>query len=78
MATGDSYRIKAADMSARAKEEANPDVRTALEQLVLAYLRLAEHAERSGAYAVETHPAPPMLQQQQPQPQPTQKTDPRE
>jgi hypothetical protein len=75
MAAGDNYRIKAADMSARARDEANPDVRTALEQLVLAYLRLAEHADRTGASAIERHPAPPMLQQQQPQPAP--KTDPR-
>jgi hypothetical protein len=77
MATGDSYRVKAADMSARAKAETNREVRTALEHLVLAYLRLAEHADRNGLHVVETHAAPPMLQQQQPQP-PTQDNERRE
>jgi len=72
MATGDGYRVKAADMSAKARDEANPEVRAALDQLVLAYLRLAEHADRNGSHPVETHAAPGMLQQQQPQSGPNQ------
>jgi hypothetical protein len=68
MATGDSYRVKAADIRARAREESNPEVRAALDQLVLAYLRLAEHSDRNPPPPSETHAAPPMLQQQQPQP----------
>jgi hypothetical protein len=68
MATGDSYRVKAADIRARARQEANPEVRAALDQLVLAYLRLAEHTDRNAPPPPETHAAPPMMQQQQPQP----------
>jgi hypothetical protein len=63
MTAGDGYRIKAAEMSAKARDQANPELRAAFEQLVL-----ADHADGNATYAVETHPAPAMLQQQQPQP----------
>ena len=67
MATGDSYRVKAAEMNAKARNEANPDVRTALEHLVLAYLRLAEHADRLAArqrHEVDSRPCLHLAQNQ--------------
>ena len=71
MARGDDYRIKAADMQAKAREESNPQLRAELERLVLSYLRLADQADRGIIYDVHLgpiHPPHPTQQQQQPQP----------
>jgi hypothetical protein len=69
MATGDEYRVKAADMHARAKDETSPSMQAHYETLALSYLRLADQADRRGAYEhpAQTHPAHPTQQQQQPQ-----------
>jgi hypothetical protein len=73
MATGDEYRIKAADMNAKATGEASPQTRSELKKLVFAYLRLADHADRNANLAPLADPPKspvpksPVLQQQQPQ-----------
>jgi hypothetical protein len=51
MPSGDEYRIKAVELTAKAQTEISPDLRLELENLALAYLRLAEQADRD--YAVE-------------------------
>ena len=71
MAAGDDYRIKAADVNAKAKGETSPYTRAELKKLVLAYLRLAEQADRNADLAIPTlgdHSHHPVQQQQQ-QPQ---------
>lgn len=47
MTTGDDYRIKAAELRARARLETDPVVGAEWESLARAYLRLAEQAERN-------------------------------
>ena len=72
MATGDEYRVRAADMQARARDEHNPEIRADFESLAMAYLRLADQADRRVLYEAnprQTHPAHPTQQQQQPQQQ---------
>jgi hypothetical protein len=75
VATGEIYRAKAADLSAKAKEETNPQLRDTLEQLVQSYLLLADQADRGRPHQVETHPVPRMLLQQQ---QPPKEDEPKE
>jgi hypothetical protein len=68
MAAGDDYRIKAADMNAKAKGETSLRTRAELEGLALAYLRLADQAERNATLVSATEQsAAPLQQQQQPQ-----------
>jgi hypothetical protein len=74
MAAGDDYRIKAADMNAKAKGESNFRTRAELETLALAYLRLADQADRNADLDADLAPltdrsAPSVQQQQQQQPQ---------
>ena len=69
MPAGDDYRIKAADMHAKAKREAKPRTRAELESLALAYLRLADQADRNADLAPLTERSTPSVQQQQQQPQ---------
>jgi hypothetical protein len=59
MATGDTYRIKAAELSARARGEKHPAIRGEYENLCLAYLRLADQADRNSETDVvyETPPS---------------------
>lgn len=66
MATGDQYRVKAADMYGRVSNYSDPSMRAHFENLALSYLRLAEQADRREAYEhpAETHPT---QHQQQPQ-----------
>ena len=71
MAAGDEYRIKAAEMIARAKSERNPLTRAENENLALAYLRLADQADKNATadLVYETPPeraSPQQQQQQQP------------
>jgi TfoX/Sxy family transcriptional regulator of competence genes len=69
MAAGDDYRIKAADVNAKAKGETSPYTRAELKKLVLAYLRLAEQADRNADLpTLRDHSHRPVQQQQQ-QPQ---------
>jgi hypothetical protein len=76
MAAGDEYRVKAAEMNARARKERDPLIRAEHENLALAYLRLADQADKNAKIDLvyETPPARPSLQQQQ-QPQPDAKDD---
>jgi len=68
MAAGDDYRIKAADMNAKAKGESSLRTRAELESLALAYLRLADQAERNASLLSATEQSAASSQQQQ-QPQ---------
>ena len=71
MAAGDVYRIKAADMNAKAKGESDPRTRAELQHLVFAYLRLADQADRNADLAPLTDQSTSAVQQQQQQqPQP--------
>ena len=47
MTTRQYYLAKAAELHAKASEENNPQLRSELESLTRAYLRLAEQAERN-------------------------------
>jgi hypothetical protein len=69
MYAGDDYRIKAADMNAKAKAETNLQTRAELEHLALAYLRLADQADRNATLISSTEQSAPPLQQQQQQQQ---------
>jgi hypothetical protein len=69
MAAGDDYRIKAADMNAKAGAETSPQTRSELKKLVLAYLRLADQADRNASLASLADRSRPPVQQQQQQPQ---------
>jgi hypothetical protein len=70
MAAGDDYRIKAADMNAKARREIRPQARAELASLALAYLRLADQADRNASAGSPTeHSAAPLQQQQQQQQQ---------
>jgi hypothetical protein len=66
---GDSYRIKASDLKAEARQESNVVRRVELETLAMAYLRLADQAERNSLNNIvyETPPRRPAVQQQQQQ-----------
>jgi hypothetical protein len=66
---GDSYRIKASDLKAEARQESNAVRRVELETLAMAYLRLADQAERNSLNNIvyETPPRRPAVQQQQQQ-----------
>jgi hypothetical protein len=61
MAAGDRYRIRAAELNAAARCERNPTTRKEYENLALAYLRLADQAERNSTTDVvyETPQRPP-------------------
>jgi hypothetical protein len=70
-APGDAYRIKASELNAEARQEQNAGRRAELETLAMAYLRLANQAERNARNNVvyETPSPRPVVQQQQQQPQ---------
>jgi hypothetical protein len=75
MPSADEYRVKAADLNALAKDEPNQITRVNFLHLALAYLRLAEQADKNAATDIvyETPPSPPeqpqLQQQQQAQPE---------
>ena len=73
MAAGDDYRIKAADVSARARQETSAQTRRELEGLALAYLRLADQADRNAKLAPPTDRSRSAAQQQQQNQQPPQR-----
>ena len=81
MPTGDTYRIKAADIQAKARSEPNLELRAAFETLALGYLRLADQADRRERYDLPKpahleHPTPQQQQPQAPQQQQQQQQQP--
>jgi hypothetical protein len=66
MTTGGSYRLKAAELHAKAKTESNALARTELELLAQSYLRLAEQADRNAQLDLTYETPPPRPIQQQP------------
>jgi len=72
MPTADEYRAKAVDMNARAEREPNMLTRAEFGNLALAYLRLADQAEKNAmtdiVYQTPVPSTQPQVQQQQPQP----------
>lgn len=64
MAQGETYRVKAAELHAQAKQDSNPHTRAELERLAKGYLRLAEQADRNSQTNVvyETPPWRPVEQ----------------
>jgi hypothetical protein len=75
MAAGDLYRVKATDLNEKAAQEQNLALRSELENLALAYLRLAEQADRNALIdLVYESPDTSSAQQQQQQQQPQAKT----
>jgi hypothetical protein len=73
MPAGDKYRVLAADIQARARKEPDRRTRAEFEYLSLAYLRLADQADRNAqsdiVYETPTVREQAQVQQQQ-QPQP--------
>ena len=69
---GDTYRIRASELNAEAHQESDTQRRAELEKLAMAYLRLADQAERNAQNNVvyETPPPRPAVRQQQQQQQP--------
>jgi len=68
MPTGDEYRVLAADIQARARKEPDPHTRAEFEYLSLAYLRLADQADKNATTNIvyETPSVPSPGQQQAP------------
>ncbi len=60
---GDSYRLRAADMLAKAEQ--NERYREDLENLAMAYLRLAEQADRNAKLGQPLEPDDPAVHQKQ-------------
>jgi hypothetical protein len=81
MPMADDYRIKATDMSARAKREQDILIRAEYESLALAYFRLADQAEKNAetdiVYEIPAPRLQPQHQQQQQQAQPTTQDEPK-
>lgn len=78
MTPADQYRVRAAELSAKARDETNPALKAEFEALALGYIRLAEQAERNARNDIVYEPPPERpdaQQQQQQQPQP--KKDPK-
>jgi hypothetical protein len=82
MTPADQYRVKAGDMAAMARAETDPFQQAEYERLSLAYLRLADQADRNSQNDVvwydpliDRQITPPQPQQQ-PQPQPQQQQQP--
>lgn len=70
MLPGDKYRVLAAKMDAKAREEHNPTLKAELAHMAAAYRRLSEQADRNASLNVSyatPEPKPQMQQQQQPQ-----------
>ena len=59
MTPGKRYRLKSAELEAKAKEkESEPTLRAELEQLARSYLRLAEQADRNSQADEAPEPEP--------------------
>jgi len=72
MPTGQEYRVKAADLFGRARNEPNQLVRADCEVLALSYLRLADQADKNATNDI-VYETPGEWSQQQQQPQPKKK-----
>jgi hypothetical protein len=59
MTAGGEYRVKAAELHAKAQQENNSTVQAELKGLAAAYLRLAEQAERNSLTDL-TYETPPI------------------
>jgi len=53
MVAGDGYRVKALELLARADSENDQTIKAEFENLAVAFLRLAEQAERNAALQIE-------------------------
>ncbi len=76
MASGDRYRILAANCDARARAEGDPAIRHEWEIMAQSYRRLAEQAERNARWDVVTEPLPVNLHDPGSLPQPPQTQQP--
>jgi hypothetical protein len=61
MTSGDQYRVKAAIFHTQAQCETNAKIKHQFENLGLAYLRLAELADRNATVELVYEPPPPKL-----------------
>jgi len=59
MAPGDQYRVKTAELLARARREPNTELRAEFEGLARGYLRLAEQSERNAQLDIVYETPPP-------------------
>jgi hypothetical protein len=59
MTSGDFYRSKAAELRAKALQEASPKLQVEFDGLAAAYIRLAEQAERNSHLDVSYETPPP-------------------
>ena len=66
MTAGGFYRLKAAELHAKAQTESNVLARTELELLAQSYLRLAEQADRNAQLDLTYETPPPRPAQQPP------------
>lgn len=66
MTTGDEYRVKAAELRARARRETDAAINGELLSLARAYLRLAEQADRNQRLDI-TYETPPPDQKGKPE-----------
>ena len=76
MASGDRYRVLAANCDARARGEGDPAIRHEWEIMAQSYRRLAEQAARNARLDVVTEPLPVKLHDPGPLPQPPQNQQP--
>lgn len=72
MASGDHYRILAANCDARARAEGDLAIRHEWEIMARSYRRLAEQAARNARLDAVTEPLPVKLPEPRPQPPQTQ------
>jgi chromosome segregation ATPase len=59
VSSGEEYRLKAAELRAKALRKVNPDVQAEFEGLAAAYMRLAEQAERNKQLDLTYETPPP-------------------
>ena len=60
--TGDDYRVKVAELRARASKEIDPGRRAEFEHLAQSYLRLAAQAKRNTETDITYEPPPPKIE----------------
>lgn len=62
MAAGDEYRAKAAELRTRARRESDANLRAELDNLALAFLRLAAQAQRNNQADIVYETPPPKVE----------------
>ena len=60
MTSGDRYRVRAAELHARAVNKSNFNLRLQFEALAQSYLRLAEQSDRNQQLDISYETPPPM------------------